>query len=286
MAKRYYNLEKETKAFLKRMEETRGVLPDGAGIARINDYIVKRKGSGLFFGNVGPRRAVRFVSAKNQTINVVSNTSLQTGTNGFTYAFWFKNITGTTRALLSKNTTSAAANNEIEIQIGGGGILNLIVSNSTINYTAGTGSNIVLDNIFYFIVCNYDNITSTLNIYVNNVLRATTAFVGTPLQSTNTLNLGRRGNNAILLDGTLNDLGFWKRTLSTTELTYLYNNGVGRTYLELLAYNPNILTSMSSYWALNEQAGIRRDWHEANNLQSTNTPEYDIGAINNIFYLS
>jgi len=286
MAKRYYNLEKETKAFLKRMDETRGVLPDSAGIARINDYIVKRKGSGLFLGNVSSRTAVKFESAKSQYLTINSNTSLQTGVDGFTFSLWFKNILSTgDRIIICKNISGAVINNEYELMLRSGGLL-FIVSDGLTNYTANTGSGVISNNIIYNIVCTFNNSTKTLNVYVNNTLRATTAFPNLPLQASSSFNIGRRGNNTGFNDSIVSDVGFWKRTLSDTELTYLYNNQLGRPYLELLAYNPNILTNMSSYWALNEQSGIRRDWHGTNNLQSFNTPESDVGLINNFFYLS
>lgn len=285
MAKRYYNLEKETKAFLKRMEETRVVLPDAAGISRINDYIVKRKGSGLFLGNVSPRTGTRFESVKSQSLSVANNTSLQSGTNGFTFSFWYRRISGSTNCIISKSIAGGASNSDYEIGQGGSNSVYFYVSNGTNTFQVSTG-NAILIGINYFITCIFDNILNTVNVYVNGIFINSLAFTGSPLQSTTGFTIGRRTGGAIPLDGTLNDVGFWKRTLSTTELTYLYNNGLGRSYLELLAYNPGLLTSMSSYWALNEQGNTRIDWHGANNLQSINTPENDIGAFNNLFYLS
>jgi hypothetical protein len=286
MAKRYYNLEKETKAFLKRMEETRGVLPDGAGIARINDYIVKSKGSGLFLGNPGLKTGIRFETTKSQYLRIVSNSSLQTGTDGFSFSFWFKNISGIQKTIISKNVSGAASSCEFEIFKQSVSGLIFIVSDGTSTYNASVAAGNILDGVSYYITCTYDSVDKTLKVYINNVLKTTLAFPNTPLQSTTAFNIGRRDNNSGLLDSIVNDVGYWKRTLSTSEISYIYNGGLGRPYLELLAYNPGILTDMSSYWALNEQGGTRRDWHGTNNLQSFNTPESDVGLINNFFYLS
>jgi hypothetical protein len=285
MAKRYYNLEKETKAFLKRMGDIRGVLPDGAGISRVNDYIIKKKGLGFLLGN-RQTSGIKFESAKSQYLSIPSNSSLQTGTNGFTFSFWFQNITGNIRSVLTKCNNGGTPDTDFETYIGGNGTFALNVSNGTTNYTATTPLNTIINGTTYHIICNYDNIASTLNIYVNGVLKGTTAFVGSPLQGVRDFNIARRSSGALLLDGIVDEVGYWKRTLTTTEISYLYNSGQGRSYLELLAYNQSILTTMVSYWPLNEQGGLRRDWHSTNDLTSFGSPENIAATVNDVFYLS
>jgi hypothetical protein len=49
-------------------------------------------------------------------------------------------------------------------------------------------------------------------------------------------------------NGQLASVGFWKRALSASEVTQLWNSGAGRTYASL---DSGLLTNLISWWALN-----------------------------------
>jgi hypothetical protein len=45
---------------------------------------------------------------------------------------------------------------------------------------------------------------------------------------------GAHADGQTPLDGLLDDIGVWKRKLSDTEVTWLYNSGAGRSYAEIV----------------------------------------------------
>jgi hypothetical protein len=67
---------------------------------------------------------------------------------------------------------------------------------------------------------------TTIKIYVNNVERASTAFVANTLV-TNVLRVGDSTAAVSPVDGVTDELALWNRALSTTELSQLYNSGAG-----------------------------------------------------------
>ena len=83
----------------------------------------------------------------------------------------------------------------------------------------------------YAIVTDLSN--SYLKAYVDGTEKSADSsypsFTGTPVSSAqqHVLNIGRRGSGTFYLDGDLNDMSFWDRNLSTTEITALYNSGTG-----------------------------------------------------------
>ncbi len=50
-----------------------------------------------------------------------------------------------------------------------------------------------------------------------------------------------------LWDGLISLMGFWKRTLTADEKTWLYNGGIGRTYAEVLATNSSGVSAATQY---------------------------------------
>lgn len=281
MAKRYYNLEKETKAFLKRMEETRGVLPDAAGVSRLNDYITKRKGSGLFFGN-RDKSCFDNSFALQQRISVASNSDLQVAPSWEMVAWIFpKSSPGTTVEFIGK-----AANNvstfEFTLRQGGA---NCSLQSSTGTSYIQTGIKACTLNTWNFYNFGRDN--STGNLFLSRNADTSPVTVAQPTQAI--------GGNGFAIgdwsvaggrpaDAIYDGVGRWNRVLTTDERNFIYNSGRGISYLELLAYRPGILIGCVSYWQLNETSGIRYDWRGTNHMSPTNNPFNSPNGVIEKFY--
>lgn len=279
MAKRYYNLEKETKAFLKRMEETRGVLPDSAGIARINDYIVKRKGLGLIFG-IRDKSCLDINLASQQRIIVGSNANLRVALSWEMVAWIFPKSSLSLAELISKADNSPSSFEFCLRQ----GSLNVTLNSSTGTAYLATGSKTLSLNTWNFYNFGRDN--STGNLFLSRNADTSPTTVAQPTQGIGSSpfiigdwNPGLRGANAIF-DG----VGRWNRVLTTDERNFIYNSGRGVSYLELLAYRPTILVGCVSYWQLNESAGTRYDWHGTNHMSPINNPLNSSNGIIEKFY--
>lgn len=267
MAKRYYNLEKETKAFLKRMEQTRGVLPDTAGISRINDYIVKRKGLGLFLSKTD-KSSLDVNIILQQKISVASNAELQVALSWEVVSWIFPKSSIGLVELISKADNSPST---FEFSLRQSS-LNCTLNSATGTTYTGTGTKTLPLSTWSFYNFGRDNSTGNLFLSRNadtsptTVAQATQAKGGAPFVIGD-WSPGGRSANAII-DG----VGRWNRVLTTNERDFLYNSGGGVSYLELLAYRPDILVNCIGYWQLNESSGIRYDWHGTNHMSPINNP--------------
>ena len=94
-------------------------------------------------------------------------------------------------------------------------------ANSTASISAGT---------WYFVVCWHDTANNQVGIQVNNGT-ATTASSGAAGSNSGPLYFGNRAqlDAGSYLNGRLDEWGLWKRLLTATEKTYLYNAGSGQT---------------------------------------------------------
>lgn len=281
MAKRYYNLEKETKTFLKRMEETRGVLPDAAGVSRLNDYIVKRKGLGLFFSKRDKSCFDNSFSLQ-QRISVASNSALQVAPSWEMVAWIFpKSIPAATVEFIGKAGNSVSTFEFTLRQVG----VDCSLRSSTGTSYLHTGNKTCPLNTWSFYNFGRDNSTGNLFLSRNadtsptTVAQPTQAIGGSGFAIGDWSAAGGRQADAIF-DG----VGRWNRVLTTDERDFIYNSGRGVSYLELLAYRPDILVGCVSYWQLNESSEIRYDWHGTNHTSPTNNPLNSTNGIIEKFY--
>jgi hypothetical protein len=279
MAKRYYNLEKETKTFLKRMEETRGVLPDGAGIARINDYIVKRKGSGLFFSK-RDKSCLNVNSASQQRISITSNNSLRVSPSWEMVVWIFPRTAGSLCEYIGKSTNSVSGRDFSLLRVNNNVTLE---SSNTVSYIS-TGAKSLTFNAWQFF--NFGRDSSSGNLFLSkNLDTASTVAQSSQPSSTASFVIGDWADGGRRpSDASFDGVGRWGRVLTTDERNFIYNSGRGVSYLELLAYRPDILAGCVSYWQLNESSGIRYDWHGTNHMSPINNPlNSNIGIIEKFY---
>jgi len=81
---------------------------------------------------------------------------------------------------------------------------------------------------WYFIVVWHDATANTVNIQVNNGTVDSAATSGAPADTDAEFRIGRDySDNYRCWDGRIDEVGFWKRTLTEAERTALYNSGNG-----------------------------------------------------------
>jgi len=275
MAKRYYNLEKETKDFLKRMDETRGVSPDLNGIQRLNEYIVKRKGVGLLLSTRNKISPV-FNGNSTQKLRILSNSSLQVKPE-WEVVIWCFPRSSNLQEVISKaaNTPSSFEfslrynNGFIHAAATGVSYISTAAVSAPLNnwHFVRLGRNATTNNIF---LSNNNNIPITTNQATQNI-------------SNSEFCIGDWQDNGRPANGLVDSVGRWDRILTETEYTFLYNLGRGVSFFEVLAYQPSLLTGLVSYWQLSESNGIRYDWWGSNHLLPTFTPATTGGLIEKFF---
>lgn len=85
---------------------------------------------------------------------------------------------------------------------------------------------------WYFVVGVYDPSIPQAQVFINNLSQGTAAQTGVPSVTTTVFQIGKdlRAGNTNAFAGRIQRVGYWKRALSTDEITYLYNGGSGRDF--------------------------------------------------------
>lgn len=279
MAKRYYNLEKETRAFLKRMEETRGTLPDGSGIQRVNDYIVKRKGLGRIFSSIYRVSQNFNTIGTADRLAVASNSTLQVKPTWEMAAWVFPKRTEGTQEQIAKATNSAAG---FEFSLRYTGSYTLQAATGT-SYVATPGISVPI-NTWNFMRFGRDASTNNIFLSRNNLTPVTAVQLTQAVQNA-AFTMGNWNDNVPGRSGDVNidSVGRWDRLLTTDERAFLFNSGNGVSFFEILAYQPSLLISLISYWQLSESSGIRYDWWGDNHMIPNFTLTTSKGLIEKFF---
>jgi len=178
----------------------------------------------------------RTLSGDHQFFTIPTNPSLETGAIDFSFAAWATIANRTDyHPFLSKFTESHPTHirdyqlaydkdiDRIYFQVSGDGYnLTKAVANSL-------GSPAL--NTWYFLAGGYDYTHSYIWISVNGGPKETTYFSGPVHIGNEPFQIGGSNNPLFGYEaGLMDEVGFWKRTLSADELTALYNAGTGQTY--------------------------------------------------------
>lgn len=176
------------------------------------------------------------VAASSQYLSVASNSNLVLGDFDFTVAGWVNltTVTGSSKSGIAKWNTTALSKEfsvgyyntgvtKFQFYISGNGVTAASVSAGTPNpAVAGT---------WYFVLSYHDAASNVIGISVDNATATTAAhttgcYVGSSALNLGTIAdpLGEYGN------GVYDEFGIWKRLLTATEKSALYNGGFGTTY--------------------------------------------------------
>jgi hypothetical protein len=201
----------------------------------------------------------------NQFLSIPSNSTLTVTGTSFTYAFW-ANAVNTTFIQLIFNKSSATGVEYRILLLSGLLRFQILPDGGTwearkeINIGAGAV------NTWNFYVCRYDSSGGgTMGISINGGAFESLGSVGAITQTlSNTLQIANsaEGVTGSLYTGQLSSIGFWKKALTASEVTQLWNNGAGRTYASL---DSGLRTNLVSWWALNQNS-VTADSHGTNTL--------------------
>ncbi len=174
--------------------------------------------------------AAQFVSANSEYLSIADNPDLSVGDINFTISCWV-NVTsysGNT-VILQKGWYDAYMQYALFID----------ASTSKFHfYIADGAGSVMADNagivstgVWYFIVISYDAANDQLSIQVNNGTADTASYSGGNTTTTGAFQIGALGaGNGNYLNGLVDSVSIWKRLLTPTELTSLYNSGNGFDY--------------------------------------------------------
>jgi hypothetical protein len=182
-------------------------------------------------GKIG--NAASFASASSEYLSCADNADLSTGDVDFTIAGWFYLTTKTAAMdLLAKWGASGNFEYILFYDLGTDRFVFTVSNNGTAAATVSAstfGSPAV--GTWYFVVVYHDATGNLLGISVNNGAFNTLAHTTGVFNSTAGFRLGARDSgSAAYFNGRADAVGFWKRLLSSAEITELYNAGAGREY--------------------------------------------------------
>lgn len=185
-------------------------------------------------GNNGSS-ASQFTAANSEYLSRASESALNVGDIDFSFTLWAYGDAWARQALFSKWTAGVGGQLAyfLEYQNGVPAFVFLVSSTgsdavavqATTFGAASTGN-------WYFIYCQHDSVGNTIGISVNNGTLNTTAHsAGVFSGSTTAFEVGRSGSSIPrYMDGRMQRFGFFKRLLTPTERTVLYNSGNGLSY--------------------------------------------------------
>lgn len=208
------------------LEEASGSRADAAGTNTLTDNATVTSGT----GKVGT--GATFTAANSEFLSHTSNSDLQTGDVDWTISLWFKaTSTAALQSVLSKHNETSG-NAEYSILITTDPVVRVYTFRAT-DSQAIINSSVTLSNgTWYHVVTSHDATADTISVWVN--LTADSAGTGGALQAAGTapFYIGGRAYAASLLpfDGMIDQVGLWKRVLTSQERTDLYNGGAGLSY--------------------------------------------------------
>lgn len=179
----------------------------------------------------------KFDRSADNYLSIADNADVSLGADtDFTICFWVKipNFTTSYQGLICKRATSGSTTVEYEIYYGNAsGTFSFFLSNgSTTSPTASVTVGSFSTSTLYFVCAWHDSAANTINLQINNGTVSSQSWSGGTQNGTAPLILSRLWATDAANDSnaTLDELGFWKRVLTSDERTELYNSGTGKTY--------------------------------------------------------
>lgn len=183
-------------------------------------------------GKVGD--AADFERDNSEFLSIADNADVSTGDIDFTWALWVRpeTLPAAAMAVLSKDNGSVW---EYEIYISSTGAVRFYVENGGSSEEVTTPDITASNGTWLFIVAWHDATNNQLAIQVDNGTPVAESYAGGVADTDNGLYFGAE-SGGVYFDGLIDQVGFWKRVLTTDERTALYNSGNGLSYAALSAY--------------------------------------------------
>ena len=200
----------------------------------------------------------------------------------FSIAFWMKHATISTISPSAHGPIAYGGDNAADgwgIWSDGSSSVGLLQArirdSSTSTVTINTGLGAIQDDTWHFITLTRVN-GGSFKFYVDSILLAENVSSGTSDWSSATSEFRVGANRAQAEDFRVDEVGYWTRALTQTEISTLYNGGAGNYYdntntndFDFSGFNTsgNLSSKLVSYWKLEEVSGNRADVKGTNHLE-------------------
>lgn len=181
-------------------------------------------------GKVG--NAAEFEADNTEYLSIADNADISVGDIDFTVWGWckFESLT-THRAVIGQyGDTDATRSWSLYALIDTTIYMDFTIRVGASGYSVkATNFGAVTTATWYFVVAWHDSVNDLIGISVNDTA-TTTAHTAGCVDVEEEFTLGSRAGGTLSMDGPIDEVGFVKKVLSSTERTWLYNSGDGRTY--------------------------------------------------------
>jgi hypothetical protein len=156
-----------------------------------------------------------------------NSSAFNPGSSQYTFALWFRPsvVDASYRPILAKRTDP---NDKCYLLNYSNANARWATSDDGVNFATTQREDIFAVSTWYFITVGWDGTNQWFSL--NNGNKESSAIGAT---FAGTANFRLSNNNGFeVAAGNYDLLGYWKKTLSATELSFLYNSGAGRSYSE------------------------------------------------------
>lgn len=217
------------------LEESSGTRVDSPGSSNLTDNNTVTSGVGVL-GNAADfeKNASEYLSrADNAAVSIAGNANKS-------FVLWVKLETASAlQYFVSKwsngtgfdyQIATDTPNNPYFVVRNAANTGNAVVTNTSLGgLSPGT---------WYMLYCYHDADNDQMGFSVNAGTVDTTSFSGGVNDTGTAFHVGANNTPANYYDGMMDQFGIWDRVLTSAEISFLYNNGNGRSYTEILAGLP------------------------------------------------
>ncbi len=211
-----------------RLNEASGTRVDGFGTNNLSSV----NGVGTAGGKVN--NAANFNVSSSQYLSIPDNANLSVGNQDFTIAVWVRPASKPSQAFIAAHTLNAGNQRSWNIDyLSSVDRFRFVVSSDgtssgfRVIQADSAGSPSV--NTWYLIIVWHDSNADTINIQVNNGSIDSASHSTGVFNSNASWTMGTRGDIFDFWDGRIDEVGFWKKVLTSQERLDLWNGGNGNT---------------------------------------------------------
>lgn len=170
-----------------------------------------------------------FEEADSEYFTIADNADLSVGDIDFSWACWVQLEAAVgTRWIISKRG-GPDTSIEYDMLTDGNRFKFRVANGATTGVATADNLGAPSTGTWYFVVGWHDSVNNVVGICVNDGTPNTTSYSSGSQNGTAALLFG--ATSAVFnWDGLIDEVGFWKKVLSASEITELYNAGAGRDY--------------------------------------------------------
>jgi hypothetical protein len=211
------------------LEEASGTRDDAHGANDLTDNATVTQAAGKV-GNAG-----QFTSANSEYLSRADNADLSTGDIDWTITAWiYADTLVNFGGIVHKGWSSSAdTNREYVLYVDGGTLRFLVGTNGGSQVVQATNFGALSTATWYFVTLQHDSVGNTIGISVNDGTFNTTSHSLGTQDGTSAFQIGGVSAQSLYWNGRIDQVGFWKRKITSGEITQLYNAGSGISYATL-----------------------------------------------------